>query len=286
MQFLANLHANKQPLQELPSSQQGFSTAYMAGIHSISFPHSSVANSICCTCKMNGSFWIVDSGASDHMIFDETLLHNLRPLKDSILITLPNGNKVKVSQVGDLKIGKNLTLHHALFVPYFQFNLLSVKRLSEQLKCEVVFSEHSCFLQGPSLKRPLEIGRPNQGLYILDDEVARRLVFDPTSDFLPYSDKIDKTVVPCLLSCNESKSVFLWHKRMGHVSFRKLKYMHVLQGSFSEIKTNIDVTPCDICPRAKQERRSFHNSCISSTKAFELIHVDTWGPYHTKTHHG
>jgi len=124
----------------------------------------------------------VDSGASDHMVFDKTLLHNIRPLKNLILITLPNGNKIKVSQVGDLQIGRNLMLHHALFVPHFQFNLLSVKRLSEQLKCQVIFSEHSCILQGPSLKRPLEIDRSSQGLYILNDEVTSIWVSDSVSD--------------------------------------------------------------------------------------------------------
>jgi len=30
----------------------------------------------------------------------------------------------------------------------------------------------------------------------------------------------------------------------------------------------------------------FHNNCISSKKPFELIHVDTGGLYHTKTHLG
>jgi len=44
--------------------------------------------------------------------------------------------------------------------------------------------------------------------------------------------------------------------------------------------------PCDICPRAKQRRLPFHSSSISSTKPFDLIHVDTCGPYHTKTTNG
>ena len=44
--------------------------------------------------------------------------------------------------------------------------------------------------------------------------------------------------------------------------------------------------PCNICPRAKQHRLLFHSSSISSTKPFDLIHVDTWGPYHAKTTNG
>jgi len=34
----------------------------------------------------------------------------------------------------------------------------------------------------------------------------------------------------------------------------------------------------DICPKAKQHRLPFLTSQVSSTKIFELIHVDTWGP--------
>jgi len=145
LQFLTNLQANKQASQE-PCVSQGSSTAHMAGITLSTSHYIASTATICCTCKLEDSIWIVDSGASDHMIFDKSLLHNMKHLANPILITLPNGNKIKVTQFGDLRIGKHLVLHHVLFVPYFQFNLLSVKQLSQQLKCEVVFSENSCVL--------------------------------------------------------------------------------------------------------------------------------------------
>ena len=40
------------------------------------------------------------------------LFYNVRSLKVPVLITLANGNKVKVSQFGDIKIDNNLALHH------------------------------------------------------------------------------------------------------------------------------------------------------------------------------
>jgi len=43
---------------------------------------------------------------------------------------------------------------------------------------------------------------------------------------------------------------------------------------------------CDICPKARQQRLPFSLSNITSSFPFELVHVDTWGPYHTKTHAG
>src|SRR4051812_28094167 len=36
---------------------------------------------------------------------------------------------------------------------------------------------------------------------------------------------------------------------------------------------------CEICALAKQHRLPFPTSSISSTKPFELIHCDVWGPY-------
>ena len=44
--------------------------------------------------------------------------------------------------------------------------------------------------------------------------------------------------------------------------------------------------PCDICPRAKQQKLPFHTCSITSTKPFDLLHVDTWGPYQTKATSG
>jgi len=58
----------------------------------------------------------------------------------------------------------------------------------------------------------------------------------------------------------------------------------VLQGlDFNKVSQSM---PCHICPRAKQHRLPFPSSSISSTKPFDLIHVDTWGPYPTKTVNG
>jgi len=44
--------------------------------------------------------------------------------------------------------------------------------------------------------------------------------------------------------------------------------------------------PCDICPKVKQQRLPFQLSIIFASYPFELIHVDTWGPYHIKIYTG
>ena len=74
----------------------------------------------------------------------------------------------------------------------------------------------------------------------------------------------------------------VWHRRLGHISNGKLSLVHDLGIVSNKMRHFV----CDICPQAKQHRLPFLVSSISTTKAFELIHVDTWGPYHTKTYSG
>jgi len=64
-------------------------------------------------------------------------------------------------------------LNNVLLVPQFQFNLLSIKRLCEQLHSTVEFSESHVMLQAPSQKKPLVIGRDYKGLYVLDKRLLQ-----------------------------------------------------------------------------------------------------------------
>jgi len=43
---------------------------------------------------------------------------------------------------------------------------------------------------------------------------------------------------------------------------------------------------CEVCPKAKQHRLPFPIKNSTTAYSFELIDVDTWGPYNTKTHSG
>lgn len=71
-----------------------------------------------------------------------------------------------------------------------------------------------------------------------------------------------------------------WHYRLGHVPFSKMKDISVLK-PFLSTKQSF---PCPVCPLARQTRLSFSDSSIHSTAPFQLIHIDTWGPYHSPIH--
>jgi len=122
------------------------------------------------------------------------------------------------------------------------------------------------------------------GLYILDRELMKDTKIASSLSFLCNN-------VPAAheqflkSSCNHAAkqlSFDVWHKRVGHIPYKRMKLLPI-DIDFSDLQQDV---PCDICPKAKQQRLPFQLSTISSTSAFELIHVDTWGPYHTKNHSG
>lgn len=90
------------------------SYAHFAGTHPItSHSHSKISGAV--SHNYNGS-WIVDTGASDHMTSNLNQLKNLKPLPPPITITLPNGSLKNMTQVAQVHIPPNLTLHNVLHV--------------------------------------------------------------------------------------------------------------------------------------------------------------------------
>ena len=74
----------------------------------------------------------------------------------------------------------------------------------------------------------------------------------------------------------------LWHRRLGHPSFRVTDMISSLGKSLSKSDENL-IRNCDICFRAIQTRQSFPDSIHNAKEIFVLIHCDLWGPYRTTT---
>lgn len=65
----------------------------------------------------------------------------------------------------------------------------------------------------------------------------------------------------------------LWHKRLGHVAFGKLR--NVLNVN---CKPHFDMQ-CAICPQSNQSWLLFHESVTGRTLLFDLINANIWGLY-------
>ncbi|WZZ64833.1 hypothetical protein YC2023_076203 [Brassica napus] len=185
---------------------------------------------------------IIDSGASHHMISDDSLIKNIEPAQGHVMIA--NGDRIPIRGIGDLKLfDKN---SKAFYMPEFTSNLLSVKRCTNDLQCNVIFSPNDVKFQDIESSKLIGQGVTKGDLYLLED-------------ITPISS--------CLLSSVLSKGA-LWHSRLGHPHVRALSLM--LPGVM--FKNN----DCEACILGKHCKTVFKRSTTIYDNCFDLIHSDVW----------
>ncbi|XP_075473941.1 uncharacterized protein LOC142504998 [Primulina tabacum] len=144
--------------------------------------------------------WIIDTGATHHIYCSLRLFHDSKPFYSSV--TLPNNSKVSVTHIGTVRLSSELILKDVLYVPHFNFNLMSIISLTKQIPCSVSFLPDSCQIQVLKQNKMIAMGRRMGDLYILCQFPA------PAS----------------LCNASFSKSQ-IWHYRFGHASFPKLSVL-------------------------------------------------------------
>jgi len=218
-------------------------------------------------CNFSGS-WIIDTGASDHMTSDLTQLFNLQSLPHPISITLPDGSLKTVTKYGQIQLFPHKTIDHVLYVPDFQFNLLSVGKLLAAHKLFALFFANKCHIQDPTTKETLAVAPSVDGLYKLSpagslNSLATKVPSDQLSGSISLSLNPSTCSVPTLATL---------HTRLGHTSASKLQHIPLCNNVPS-------VFPCDVCVLAKMHRLPFNKSLIHSAHPLHLIHMNLWGPY-------
>lgn len=216
------------------------------------------------TCLNNTG--LLDSGASDHICSNLEYFIDYTPIKDPHKhIIIPDGRQIHVLNIGSIQLTNDILLKNVLHIPDFQFNLLTIHKLCTDMHCKITFTHNGCFLQGQTGPSML-LGRLQGGLYNVVDVSAQSVKSIPSS-------------VACLSTIDKAK---LWHLRLGHLPFSQIN--HLLPDCHVKA-CSLDIV-CQVCPAAKQSRKPFPTSSIKTTKPFELLHVDVWGPYKTKTYSG
>ena len=89
--------------------------------------------------------WVLDIGATDHIICLATLLTTITSLTQSI-VKLPNGESAQVTHIGIVQLFATLFLDNVLCVPSFSFNLLSISKLTQKMPYCLVFLSQFCFI--------------------------------------------------------------------------------------------------------------------------------------------
>ena len=104
--------------------------------------------------------------------------------------------------------------------------------------------------------RKIGSARVKDGLYVLESPIDHHKLVTNVNSIIDYVPNV-------------------WHNRLGNLSHEKLSIMHRLYLYVPLSKRNKD---CDICPIAKQRKAAFPISHIKSNVAFDLLHVNIWGP--------
>jgi hypothetical protein len=186
--------------------------------------------------------WLLDSDATDHMCPNKDLFLSLKPISP-IFVKLPNRSSVIAHFAGTIQIG-SLLLHNALFVPDFDFHLISITKLASSLHYLVIFSDTDCITVQQKPLKTIGVARKEHGLFHLLN--ASNLT--SSVDFVAISNSV-KTC----MNLNSVDNSFLWHLRLGHVSN---KIIEVLSQQYTDFPFNVS-DACDACQFAKQKCRPY-----------------------------
>lgn len=212
--------------------------------------------------------WIIDSGASDHMTPYLCNIESPIVVVSSTSINLPTGATAKITHTGNTTLPNGLLLSNVLCVPFFKHNMLSVQKFIKNNLCEVQFCPTHCVIIDSHNNTIKAVGEAKQGLYYLVH----------TSDPVSWLDKHTTRAVNCFNSAKSvTPTVNIWHNRLGHAPLAKLQLIPAVP------KQNNESQICVTCPMAKFSNLPFNLSQSYVADKFDLIHMDTWGPYKVST---
>ena len=154
-----------------------------------------------------------------------------------------------------LRLSKHYYLKDVLYVPDFNCTLISVSRLLKQTGCIAIFTDTLCVLHDRFTKTLIGTGEEREGVYYFTGVTAAR---------------VHRTEL------KNSSTSELWHRRLGHPSFRVLSALPVLDNMVFD---SDQAASCEICFRAKQTRQVFNDSLNKASNPLSLLHCDVLGPY-------
>ena len=205
--------------------------------------------------------WIIDSGATVHLCSD------LRAFNGQALTPTP-GKVVRVADGRRLSCQGKADIGHfkdVYFCPLLRVNLLSVSKLAKD-GFSVTFGPGTCTIASNAESHVAQL---RHGLYML--QFARHAA---------HANAIS-------LSNTNMNSAYLWHLRLGHISYERL-----LKLQESKVIPNLSITRamlkkipfCEACALAKA-RHAAHSKVASSrpTRLLQVLYADVCGPVGTKS---
>ncbi|KAH7850454.1 hypothetical protein Vadar_033225 [Vaccinium darrowii] len=204
--------------------------------------------------------WIVDSGCSNHMTGDKKKLSNLSAYKGYRVVVTSNNSKLPITHIGKTVINPRFSpsevkLQDVCHVPGMKKNLLSVSQLTSSGNYVVFGPKEVKVYQSLKLVgTPIMEGRRLESIYVM----------------LAESAYVDKT--------RKNETADLWHARLGHVSYHKLKIMmkKTMLKDLPQLDVREDVI-CAGCQYGKAHQLPYVESKFRAKEPLELVHSDVFG---------
>ncbi|KAL0265510.1 UNVERIFIED_CONTAM: hypothetical protein PYX00_010839 [Menopon gallinae] len=208
--------------------------------------------------------WVLDSGASDHLIQAGTSVNNLRELSKPIQIFVAKSDTYLQSRaIGDVRVSTKLgnkyiefNVKDCLVVNDLVHNLISVSKLEEK-GFEIIFKERKCIIR--KNRKVVVVGYKEGNVYKIKGKILNKE---------SYITKAGK---------NEDEKEEIWHKRLGHIGKEELKKLKYMVKGLDKIMIK-DNIKCEVCIKGKQTRKPFNKTRPATTRPLERVHSDLCGP--------
>jgi hypothetical protein len=209
------------------------------------------------TRTIEDDMWIIDSGASRHMMEDQARLSNLNEKKTLYKVELGDKSTYPVEGFGQasvkLKSGNNIHLSNVLYVPGLEKNLVSISCIED--KGNLIASMDGKLLswhKDSTIENARVIGSCEGNLYRLLEQNEEALIHDEVNP-------------------NE-----LWHRRYAHINYQELTFLRrMVEGIPELICTHKGI--CKGCAIGKNIKKPFPGSNNRSKEMLNLIHSDVCG---------
>jgi len=173
------------------------------------------------------------------------------------MVYLGDNSTISVISAGTIRLilPSRIISIEALFIPRLKPSLLSVSQLST--KYPITFRNEECFLD------TCIIGFLSAGVYRLISRDSDRTLTTNNADQPTFA---NSAVLP---------SIELWHQRLGHLSYQTL-YMILPREAYSGNLVERSFV-CEVCVKAKHQRKIERKPAPRTTRPSELIHSDLCG---------
>lgn len=220
------------------------------------------------TGKVNGDAWLVDTGATDHMTPDKSILTDFVDIPPRS-VRLGNGEAIQATGQGKihllLKSGETATLNGVLYVPLLQQNLFSSPRAADAGWVMVTLRDKITFFKED---------KPD---HIVMSALRKGDAYYLEANKLTQAYNVSSTPTP----------LSLWHERLAHVAKDT-----IVQMTKTDVATGIDLsespedlTFCQGCAQGKQHAVPIHvgEPHTHADHPLEIVHSDVVGPITPKS---